>query len=197
MRVAVLAANLEFVMRSFVHAGEENFPNARGNELAHRVGAAVPVVEVPDHAHTLGGGRPHREMHAGHLVDHLHMGAEFFVDVVVRAFVEKIDIHLAEHRTERVGVALAPLGAFMIGEFERVTRAGLESFDFPFEQPFLIETLQRLRFRLFAVENDLNLSGIRTKHAPDPFSILFADSQNAEGITVAGFDERVVVVVRE
>ena len=66
------------------------------------------------------------------------MSAEFFVDVVVRAFVEKIDIHLAEHWPERVGIALAPLGAFMVGEFERITCASLESFDFPFEQPFLI-----------------------------------------------------------
>ena len=193
----MLAADLEFVMSSFVHAGEENLPDARGNQLAHRVGSAVPVVEISDHAHALGRGCPYREMHARHLVDHLHMGAEFFVDVVVRAFVEKIDIHLAQHGAERVGIALAPLGTFVVGEFERVTRAGLESFDFPFEHPFLIKSLQRLRIRLFAVENDLNLAGIRTKHAPDPFSILFADPQNAEGITVAGFDERVVVVVWE
>ena len=195
--IAVLAANLEFVVRALVHAGEKDFPNARRNQLAHRVRAAVPVVEVADHAHALGGRRPDREMHARHLVYHFHMGAEFFVDVVVRAFVEKIDVHLAEHGAERVGVALAPLVAVMRGEFERIALAGLVAFDLAFKNSLVVEPLQRLGFRVFTLEKDRDLGGIRTKHAPDPFSILFSDSQNAEGIAVAGFDERVVVFVWE
>ena len=34
--------------------------------------------------------------------------AELLIDVVMGSLVEKVDIHLSEHRAERVGVALVP-----------------------------------------------------------------------------------------
>ena len=143
-----------------MHAGEKNFPDAGGNDLAHGVHAAVPVVEIANDAHALGGGGPHGKMHAGHIVDHLHMGAEFFIDIVVRAFVEKVDVHLAEDGAEGVGIALAPGGALVVGEFERVGGAGFVAFDLALEGAFVVDARQGLGFGGFSVEDDADLRGV-------------------------------------
>ncbi len=95
--IAMLAADFKFVMRSLMHARKKNFPDAGWQKLPHLVNAAIPVVEVTHNTHALRGWGPHGEMNARHIVNHLHMGAELFVDVVMRAFVEEINIHLAKH----------------------------------------------------------------------------------------------------
>src|SRR5881396_494318 len=45
---AVLIANFEFVMRSFGHTRNKDFPNAGQAEGAHLVDAPIPSVEIAD-----------------------------------------------------------------------------------------------------------------------------------------------------
>jgi hypothetical protein len=49
------------------------------------VRAAVPPVEIPDHAHALGVGRPHGKVHAGDAADLRPVRAQLFPRAVVRA----------------------------------------------------------------------------------------------------------------
>ena len=50
--------DLEFVVRAFADAGQENLPDAAAEQLAHRIAAAVPAVEIADHADALRIRRP-------------------------------------------------------------------------------------------------------------------------------------------
>ena len=95
--------------------------------------ASVPVVEIPNHAHTLRRGCPDGEMNAGNVSDVFHVRAEFFVHIVVRALVEEVNIHLAENRRKGVGIALPPFRAIMPSEIKGVGHAFLESHDLALE----------------------------------------------------------------
>ena len=64
-----LRANLELVLFAVRQIGNEQLPHAGRGQQPHRVHAAVPPVEVADHADAIGVRRPHREMHAGRRSD--------------------------------------------------------------------------------------------------------------------------------
>ena len=51
--IPVGAANFKFVVRALMHAGQENFPDSGWHKLPHLVHAAVPIIKIADHAHTL------------------------------------------------------------------------------------------------------------------------------------------------
>ena len=107
--LAVGAEDQELVLRPRADVGHEQLPDARGAELAHRVLAAVPAVEVALDPHALGRRRPHGERRA---LD--RRGAEALVPVPVRAehrpqqlvaaLVDEVQVHLAEAGQEAVGV---------------------------------------------------------------------------------------------
>jgi hypothetical protein len=59
-------ADLILVDLPLSQAGDEYLPDAAFPPVAHRVPAAVPVVEVPHHGHALGVGGPHGERDPGH-----------------------------------------------------------------------------------------------------------------------------------
>ncbi len=58
------ALDFKFVHFSLREVRDEELPDSRGASVAHRVPAAVPMVEVADHAHPHGVGRPDREVDA-------------------------------------------------------------------------------------------------------------------------------------
>ena len=62
---AVRPEDVELVLRARPDAGHEQLPDAGGAERAHRVGPALPVVEVAGDPHAAGVRRPHRERGAG------------------------------------------------------------------------------------------------------------------------------------
>ncbi len=68
-----------------------------GRQQAHQMHAAVPSVEVADHADTIGVRRPHGEMHAGGRTQVDSMRAELLEDAVVRAFAEQMQIEVSQH----------------------------------------------------------------------------------------------------
>src|SRR5687767_15560958 len=96
--VAVRVADLVFVERALEHARNKNLPNARGAETAHRVNAAVPVIERADNTHALRIGRPDGETRSGDAINDFELRAKLVVNAPLVAFTEKIEVHLAERR---------------------------------------------------------------------------------------------------
>ena len=70
----------------------------------HRVAAPVPGVEVADHRNAPRIGRPHREAHARHAVDHHRVRAQAVGEIAMLPFGQQIDVEFAEQRPERIRV---------------------------------------------------------------------------------------------
>ena len=114
----------EFVARARRNAGQEQFPHAAFAAQAHGVAAAVPEIEVADHAHARGVRCPDRERGASHTFLFAWRGAEDFVRPQMRTFAEQPDVHVAQHGAEAVGVfdqrftAVMPADAQLVGPFD-------------------------------------------------------------------------------
>src|ERR1700730_16157933 len=100
-----MCADLEFVMRTFADAGNEQFPDACAEESAHRMHPAITLVEIPHHAHPLRIRRPNCEIHAGITVNFAHVRAELVVNLPVLPFAEEMQINLTHDRSIAVGIA--------------------------------------------------------------------------------------------
>jgi hypothetical protein len=70
----------------------------------HLVGAAIPAVEVADHAHGIGIGGPDGEVDTGDASDRMQLRAELLVALPVAAFAEQVEVIVGQHRGERIGV---------------------------------------------------------------------------------------------
>ena len=117
---AVRAAHLELVVRPLLHAGQEDFPDAAAEQLAHRVHAAVPAVEIADDADPPGVGRPDGEGAAAHAADLLEVRAELVVEAVVIALGEEVQVEFAQDRPEGIRVGLDGLVAGGVREAQAV-----------------------------------------------------------------------------
>ena len=85
-------ADLVLVERAFAQPGDEQFPEAAGDVLAHRMAAAVPAVEVADDADAGGVGGPDGEIHAVDAVDRAKLRPQAVVALPVPAFVQQVQI---------------------------------------------------------------------------------------------------------
>src|SRR5439155_26682170 len=83
---------------------KEDLPDTGRDELAHRVYAAVPAVDVSDDAHALRIRSPDREVHTGGVSDLHPTCAKLFPRAVVRPLVQQVQVELAEHLSELVGI---------------------------------------------------------------------------------------------
>ncbi len=98
-------------------ARQEDLPDAALAAQAHRVAAAVPVVEVAHHADPRRVRRPDRERGAGHPFAFAHDRPQHLVGAQVLAFGQQPGVGVAEHRREAVRVlehraaTVAPVGA--------------------------------------------------------------------------------------
>ena len=123
LHVAGLRAQLVLVARAFLDTGDEELPDARRAERAHRVDAPVPVVEVADDADRARAWRPDRERRADDAVDLEHVRAELLVQLLVPPLCGEVEVELADRRQEAVRVVeldgrtarIADLGDFVDG----------------------------------------------------------------------------------
>ncbi len=106
---AVLTADLVLVPGAGADVRYEQLPYARAAERAHRMGAAIPVVEVADHAHAARARRPHRERGAAEVGP--HPGAEHLPQLLVPALADQVQVHLAQRRQMPVRVVREQLRA--------------------------------------------------------------------------------------
>ena len=98
-------ADLELVPRALVHAGDEQLPDARGPQGAHRVHAPVPAVPVAHHAHRARRRRPDREGDAPRAVDLAGVRAQALPQALVAPLADQVQVELSQRGQERVGVA--------------------------------------------------------------------------------------------
>ena len=113
----VARANLELVFLAVGQIRDEDFPDAGRHEQPHRVHAAVPPVEVADHADAIGVRRPHGEVHAGRRADRDPVRAELLEDAMVRAFAEQVQIEIGEHAA--VAIRIVDLDRVIAGNVMR------------------------------------------------------------------------------
>ena len=101
---AVGAEQLVFINGARAHVGQENLPHPGADLLAHRVTAAVPIVEIANDGNPLRIRCPNRKPDAVDAV-HLHrVRAEFLVKPPVRAFSHQVNVDFAEDRTEAIRI---------------------------------------------------------------------------------------------
>ena len=114
-QVAVVPAlDLELVDLAVAEVRDEDLPDAGRAPVAHRVASAVPVIEVPDHAHPLGVGRPDREMDAAEALVHPEVSAEPLVVPIVGSLAEQVQIEVGQDRPQGIRVDELPRMPFMI-----------------------------------------------------------------------------------
>ena len=100
--------DLELILHPIREVGNEQLPDAVGQEQTHRGHTAVPAVEVADQADAFGVGRPYGEMHAGGRPDRETVRAELFERADVRAFPEQMQVEIGEHAA--IAVRIVELG---------------------------------------------------------------------------------------
>ena len=101
---SLLVPDREFVEFALGQAGHEQFPHARSAERAHRMIPRVPRVEITHERHARGIGCPDSEGHARDITHLALVRAEFFVDALLGALVEKIKILIAQRGQKGIRV---------------------------------------------------------------------------------------------
>ena len=124
-QTTLLRPDLELVLRALVHAGDEQLPDPRGAERAHRMQASVPGVEVAHHGDRARIRRPDGEGRAHHAVELAHVRAEPLVEVLVAALHGEVEVELAERRQERIRIADSEDVAVRILDLELVVERQL------------------------------------------------------------------------
>src|SRR4029079_5330601 len=122
-------ADLKFVVRVFTDTGNEQFPNAAADQLAHGVNPAIPAIEIPNHTDALRVRRPDREVNADVLTDLANMRTEFVVKAPMLALGEKMDVYFAHNHAIGIGIArdlFAAIPPFDFQGVRNITRAFLE-----------------------------------------------------------------------
>ena len=139
-QLAVGVNHLEFIKLPVVRPGDKQLPDAGFPTQAHRVAAAIPVVELADNGDTLGIGRPHGEPRAGNAVHGIGMGAQRFIRTQMGPLGEQPGIHLFKQRAKAVGIVNQVLLAvpengeliakrvFTTGHHAREEATGIEAF---------------------------------------------------------------------
>ena len=94
----------ELVERAGAEAGDEQFPDAAGNVLAHRVAAAVPALKSPTTLTLSAFGAQTAKFTPRHAVDRPQLRAELLVALPVRAFAQQVQVVVGQQRREGVGI---------------------------------------------------------------------------------------------
>ena len=99
-QLATAAEDFVFVDLAGSQAGDEQFPDAGGAAAAHRVAAAIPVVEIADHADALHRRCPHGKQATRHAIDGFQARAEHLPGFEMAPLADQIQVHFAQLRTQ-------------------------------------------------------------------------------------------------
>ena len=146
----------------------------------------IPRIEIADHRHALGVGRPHREAHALHAVDRDEVGAQCLGQLEMPAFIEQVQIELAQQRAEGIGIfgflhRGGPLDAQEIG---RGVGHGA------FEQARHLVFPQPAERRSIAATQHVDRLRPRQEDANDASGRAVMRTQHPEGVAMAGRRQR-------
>ncbi len=171
--LVILGEDLVLVAGAGAHPGQEQLPDAGRAERAHGVQAAVPGVEVADHADRAGSRRPHGERGAGDrwmgwvggYLDLAHVRAELVVELLVPTLADQVLVELADRRQECVGIVDRELAGVAVVDLELVAQRQLGVLDDALEHAAGMDLLQ-LGARL-AVDQHGHRAGGRAQRAHD------------------------------
>ncbi len=172
-----LRPDLELVLRALVDAGNEQLPDPRRAERAHRVQAAVPEVEVADHGDRARVRRPDGERGANDAVELPDVRAEPLVEMLVAALHDEVEVELAERRQERVRVADGEDVAVRVLDLELVLERQLR-----LRQQRLPEPARIGELRLDAGRLHANRSRLGPQRAHDDAALRRVGPEHAVGI---------------
>ncbi len=122
-----------------------------------------------------------------------HMGAEFFIEFLMRAFDEEIIVRRAEHRREGVRIGEGPCGG-AVRPAQAIGRASFERRQ-PFEEAFRMDAFE-LRNRLAIRRESLHPRGARHESTDNKTRRRLMQTQHGEGIAMARADDCIDVVGR-
>ncbi len=131
--------DLVFVVVASLGARHKNFPEAVAAH-AHRVAAAIPVVEVADDADAPGIRREHGEAHSCHALKDHRVCAELVVKLQMVAFAKKVQVEVRQDRREAVGILDLDLAIAESRAHAIVPRGAV--FQPPREQAGVVNSLQ-------------------------------------------------------
>ena len=180
-QAAAARDDLVFVFVVGARARHEDFPIAVAAH-AHGMAAAVPEIEIADHADALRIGRPHREADASDAVERDDMGTELFVQPQVVALAQQVQIVVGEQGREAIGVFQLHLAVVEL----RAQAIALRSVDGAGEQPGRVDALQ---FALAVLADRDHAARVGQEHAHHGFVVLGVRTEIGEGIGVAAGDD--------
>ena len=102
-QLALSIQDLEFVERAMRHAGNEDLPHA-GLASAHRMQAAIPLIEAADDADPLRIGRPHGKRCPSHVTQGVGPGAQHLPASPVVALGQQMQIERTQHRPKPIRI---------------------------------------------------------------------------------------------
>ena len=181
---AVRADDLVLVFVAGMRARHEDFPVAVAAH-PHGVAAAVPMVEVADHA---DAPRVRREHHEGHALDILvpgRMRAELVVELEMRAFAEQMQVHVGQDRRKAVGVLHLD---FVVAEPRPQTIMRIARRHRPGEQSGVMDAWQ-IADVAFAVQH-LHLGCLGQEHPHHRLAVLVVPAEIVERVVVMTLDDR-------
>src|SRR5207248_7543964 len=193
---ATSGADLKFVVRVFTDTGNEQFPNAAADQLAHGVNPAIPTIEIPNYTDALGVRRPDREVNASVVTDLAKMRTEFVVKAPMLAFGKKMNVHFAHDHAIGIGVTgdlFTAIPPFDLQGVRNITRAFLES---GLKKAF---TLNFLRWNngTIVVEFDRNLARVGAKNADQNVVTQSMRPEDAKRIRVRALQKRAQLIGHE
>ena len=161
----IAGQNLELVQIAFAQTGHEQLPDSRPWPQAHRMAAAIPLVEGADHADPPGVGRPDREIDPGDASHRPDVRAEFFENSVVIALGEQVTVLVAEDRVRKgIGVLESP-GPAVLGRAQPIAQR-LRLTDYPrFAQTAVVDPMQRVQHSWLILAQQEGRFGIRQQGA--------------------------------
>src|SRR3982074_601008 len=184
-------------MRKLLSAGAEQF--------AHRIDAAIPMVEITDYADPLRVRRPDRKINAVVAADVSEMRAELFVDLPMLPFQKQMEIDLAHDRAVTVRIARQPFFSVKTGdtdviiEIARRVRHSCAKKTVPmnFLRRHAFARLSILRSRRLSALHDIDLLRIGPKNTNDQIVAHAMRPQDAKRVGMGGGEKRVQLVRRQ
>ncbi len=169
--IILRADDFVFVDDPFVVVGDEKFPDAGIAARTHWADAAVPAVEIANHADAARVGSPEGKVHSGDAFKRLHMRAKLFVSVVMAPFAHQVEIELGKEVREGVGIVRFPDVPVLVSKAEAI--AGRRGSEIAWrgkgglEKSRIAQAPHRNWIGL-ALGKDLSLDGARLKRANGP-----------------------------
>ena len=183
--MALRPAHLEFIVGTFFHPWEKHFPDSAA-QFTHRVYPAIPAVEVADDADPLGIRCPDGKGTSLDAIDVRQVGAELFVDAVMIALREEMNVEFTQDRPEGIRIGPECLLPAEIRDSQAVSRHVFTVWQNRLEKSGVVDLVRFDHLLRRASKNHGDLARGRQKHANCPVPLSSMRPQKCKGIAVTG-----------